>query len=153
MGLSFICRLACDANHSTQSLLGGRGGCKEIARLPQRAATSADASSSGRRKTPNGSRDHRIVGQVAVGDEDVIQTCPACGCADGASATIYGRDTVRYASCNRFCYNAPRAETGREPRSLRTRPAIKVSQRARIAATAAADPVVAATDRCRMRLR
>ena len=36
--------------------------------------TNADASSSGRRKTPNRSRDHRIVGKVAVGDEDAIQT-------------------------------------------------------------------------------
>ena len=36
--------------------------------------TNADASSSGRRKAPNTSRDHRIVGKIAVGDEDVIQT-------------------------------------------------------------------------------
>src|SRR6476646_4246593 len=68
MGLVYICRLAGDANHSTQSLLGGRRGCKEIARLCQRPPnpTNADASSSG--------RDHRIVGNVAVGDEDAIQT-------------------------------------------------------------------------------
>jgi hypothetical protein len=76
MGLVFICRLAGDADHSTQSLLGGRGGCKEIARSPQRPPnpTNAEASSSGRRKLDNRSRDHRIVGKVAVGDEDAIQT-------------------------------------------------------------------------------
>src|SRR5271166_232180 len=38
MRLLFICRLACDADHSTQSLVGRRGGCKTIARLPRRLA-------------------------------------------------------------------------------------------------------------------
>lgn len=46
--------------------------------------------------------------------------------------TVNGQDNVRCADCARFCYNAPRHETDREPRTLRTRPEISVSQRARI---------------------
>jgi 5-methylcytosine-specific restriction endonuclease McrA len=46
--------------------------------------------------------------------------------------TVGSQDTVRCAACNRHCYNAPRSETGRPTRSLRTRPTIKPSQRARI---------------------
>jgi 5-methylcytosine-specific restriction endonuclease McrA len=59
-------------------------------------------------------------------------SCPRCGCDDGLLATVGGQDTVRCAECNRFHYNAPRSETGRETRSLRTRPDIRPSQRARI---------------------
>jgi 5-methylcytosine-specific restriction endonuclease McrA len=58
--------------------------------------------------------------------------CPDCGCTDGTIATVNGQDTVRCAECRRFCYNAPRTETGRPRRSLRSRPEIKPSQRARI---------------------
>jgi 5-methylcytosine-specific restriction endonuclease McrA len=60
--------------------------------------------------------------------------CPRCGGDDGNVATVNGQDTVRCAECNQFCYNAPRSETGREARSLRTRPNIRPSQRARILA-------------------
>jgi hypothetical protein len=48
MRLLFICRLACDADHSTQSLVGRRGGCKTIARLPRRLAVSVHAARTGR---------------------------------------------------------------------------------------------------------
>ena len=58
--------------------------------------------------------------------------CPRCGCTDGTITTKGGQDTVRCAQCDRYCYNAPRRETGREPRVLRTRPQIRPSQRARI---------------------
>jgi 5-methylcytosine-specific restriction endonuclease McrA len=58
--------------------------------------------------------------------------CPGCGCAHGTITTKNGQDTVRCAECARYCYNAPRTETGREPRSLRTRPTIRPSQRTRI---------------------
>jgi 5-methylcytosine-specific restriction endonuclease McrA len=58
--------------------------------------------------------------------------CARCGCLDGAIATKNGQDTVRCADCNRYCYNAPRTETGRPRRSLRTRPDISPSQRTRI---------------------
>jgi hypothetical protein len=78
MGLVFICRLAGDANHSTQSLLGGRGGCKEIARLPQRRQTPP-------MRTPVHLVDERpLIGRATIGfsasspwaggDEDAIQT-------------------------------------------------------------------------------
>lgn len=58
--------------------------------------------------------------------------CPGCGCRDGYIRTRGGQDTVRCSACDRYCYNAPRSETGRETRSLRTRPTISPSQRARI---------------------
>lgn len=58
--------------------------------------------------------------------------CPRCACLDGIVTTKNGQDTVRCAECDRFCYNAPRSETGRETRSLRTRPTIRPSQRTRI---------------------
>lgn len=58
--------------------------------------------------------------------------CPDCGCTWGIIHTNNGQDTVRCHGCNRFCYNAPKWETKREPRSLQTRPNISVSQRARI---------------------
>ena len=58
--------------------------------------------------------------------------CPDCGGRDGIVSTVNGQDTVRCADCARFCYNAPRHETGREPRTLGTRSEISVSQRARI---------------------
>jgi 5-methylcytosine-specific restriction endonuclease McrA len=58
--------------------------------------------------------------------------CPRCGCIDGIITTKNGQDTVRWAECDRFCYNAPRSETGRDPRSLRSRPQIRPSQRVRI---------------------
>ena len=55
-----------------------------------------------------------------------------CGCLDGIITTKHGQDTVWCAECDRFCYNAPRSETGRDARSLRTRPTIRPSQRTRI---------------------
>jgi 5-methylcytosine-specific restriction endonuclease McrA len=58
--------------------------------------------------------------------------CADCGSTDGAITTVNGQDTVRCAHCHRFCYNAPRTETGREQRTLRTRPQMPASQRARI---------------------
>jgi 5-methylcytosine-specific restriction endonuclease McrA len=60
------------------------------------------------------------------------EPCPRCGCGDGTVAMVNGQDTVRCAECERFCYNAPRTETGRPRRSLRTRPQVSPGQRARI---------------------
>jgi 5-methylcytosine-specific restriction endonuclease McrA len=59
--------------------------------------------------------------------------CSGCGCLDGIIVTKNGQDTVRCAECDQYAgYNAPRSETGRARRSLRTRPTIRPSQRARI---------------------
>lgn len=58
--------------------------------------------------------------------------CRNCGCTNGILACVGGQDTVRCADCGRHAYNAPRTETGRPRRSLRTRPNISPSQRARI---------------------
>ena len=72
------------------------------------------------------------VGQQPPGHTQMRAPCPDCGCLDGTITPKNGQDTVRCARCERYCYNAPRTETGREPRSLRTRPTIRPSQRARI---------------------
>jgi 5-methylcytosine-specific restriction endonuclease McrA len=58
--------------------------------------------------------------------------CPGCGSPAGHIQPRNGQDCVFCAGCGQFCYNAPRAETGREIRSLRSRPDIKPSKRARI---------------------
>lgn len=59
--------------------------------------------------------------------------CPTCGCTDGVRRMSGQQDTVRCARCDRFCYNAPRTETGMKPRSVQsTHEAIKPQQRARI---------------------
>lgn len=60
------------------------------------------------------------------------EPCPACGCPDGTITTRGGQDAVRCAECQRYCYNAPRSETGRERRTLSTRPDIRPGQRSRI---------------------
>jgi len=51
--------------------------------------------------------------------------CPDCGAPDGVIKTVNGQDTVRCACCKRFCYNAPKSETGRAVRSLSQRRNIK----------------------------
>jgi 5-methylcytosine-specific restriction endonuclease McrA len=59
--------------------------------------------------------------------------CRDCGCPDGVVITKGGQDTVRCSQCDRYAgYNAPRIETGRPRRSLRSRPQISPSQRSRI---------------------
>lgn len=60
--------------------------------------------------------------------------CPRCGSTAGRIETRNGQDCIFCLDCGKFCYNAPRAETGREVRSIRTRPDLKPSQRARILA-------------------
>lgn len=59
--------------------------------------------------------------------------CPKCGHDRGKITERSGQDVVRCLSCDRHCYNAPRTETGREPRTTTTvHAAIKPKQRARI---------------------
>jgi len=55
-----------------------------------------------------------------------------CGSSEGRVETRNSQDCVFCAGCGRFQYNAPKVETGRAVRSLRTRPDIKPSQRSRI---------------------
>jgi hypothetical protein len=66
------------------------------------------------------------------GAHPMREPCPRCGCPDGTITTRNGQDTVRCARCHRHCYNAPRSETGRERRSLSTRPDVRPRQRSRI---------------------
>lgn len=60
------------------------------------------------------------------------EPCPGCGCLYGNITPKNGQDVVRCADCVGFCYNQPRHESGREPRSLRTRPTIRPRQRAKV---------------------
>lgn len=67
-------------------------------------------------------------------DHHQLRAACKCGSTDGTIATVNGQDTVRCARCNRYCYNAPRLETGRPRRSVRSRPTLSPSQRHRILA-------------------
>lgn len=58
--------------------------------------------------------------------------CGVCEGVEGHVETTNGQDVVRCAFCGKYQYCRPRAESGREVRSLRTRPAMKPSTRARI---------------------
>lgn len=60
------------------------------------------------------------------------EPCKHCGGTEGRLDTRNGQDCVFCIGCNRLSYNAPRAETGREVRRLRTRPDVKPGVRARI---------------------
>lgn len=66
---------------------------------------------------------------------EMRKPCPGCGGTVGFLTEVSGQDTVRCRACNRFCYNAPRTETGREARSVSTiHNGIRPGQRARILA-------------------
>lgn len=59
--------------------------------------------------------------------------CGYCGCEDGRIQERGSQDCVYCFGCDRFQYNAPRAETGKPVRSVTSnRAGIKPSQRARI---------------------
>lgn len=51
---------------------------------------------------------------------------------DGVLSYVNGQDVVRCTRCERQCYNAPRTETGKPQRVIRTRPGLKPGQRERI---------------------
>lgn len=56
-----------------------------------------------------------------------------CGSITGRIIERNGQDTVRCLACNAYCYCAPRTETGRAVRSVRTvHKGIRPSDRARI---------------------
>lgn len=65
---------------------------------------------------------------------EMRQPCSAEGCGStvGVLATKGGQDTVRCAVCDKFAYNAPRAETGRSVRRLSDRTSIPVSRQYRV---------------------
>ena len=58
--------------------------------------------------------------------------CRVCGWTEGKRDDRNGQACIFCVSCGSFAYNAPKSETGESQRSLRTRPDIKPSQRARI---------------------
>lgn len=58
--------------------------------------------------------------------------CGACGSKDGYVTETNGQDVVRCLYCNQWAYNQPKSESGKPQRSVRTRPEIKPSTKARI---------------------
>lgn len=62
---------------------------------------------------------------------DLRSACQ-CGSVTGTITTRSNQDVVHCDDCGRYQYCAPRSETGRAVRSLRTRATMKPSKRARI---------------------
>lgn len=61
------------------------------------------------------------------------QPCRHCGCARGRIEARGGQDCVFCLDCDKFLYNAPRTETGKEQRTVTTiHNGIKPKQRTRI---------------------
>jgi len=71
------------------------------------------------------------------------EPCRHCGCVTGWLETRNGQDCVFCEKCRRLCYNAPKTETGRSPRTVTTvHNGIKSACRARI--------ILRATGRCEL---
>lgn len=68
----------------------------------------------------------------ALGEEFEMRKPCVCGGTMGYSVDKSGQEVVRCAGCDAWCYNRPKAESGRTQRSVRSRPEIKPSQRYRI---------------------
>jgi 5-methylcytosine-specific restriction endonuclease McrA len=65
------------------------------------------------------------------------EPCRGCGHEFGKVTETGAQDVVRCSDCNRFCYNAPRTETGKKVRTVQTvHEAIKPKLRARVIAGA-----------------
>lgn len=60
--------------------------------------------------------------------------CSSCGSTKGLLTERGTQDTVFCASCNTFQYNAPRAETGKPVRHVKTRETLDIQVRARVLA-------------------
>lgn len=65
------------------------------------------------------------------------EPCPYClkeGTANmnGTMTTSNGQDVVRCNNCGRHCYNAPRSETGKPQRKIKSREDLSFGQRERI---------------------
>jgi hypothetical protein len=80
---------------------------------------------------------------VAAKSHALRDPCSACGGMDGKIVERGAQDCVYCAGCERFQYNAPRAETGKPVRHVKTREQISPSQRARIL-------IVRANGRCEL---
>jgi 5-methylcytosine-specific restriction endonuclease McrA len=63
---------------------------------------------------------------------EMREHCKKCGGTDGYIVTKGGQDVVFCTPCSRYVYCAPRVETGRDVRSISTRPNLKPSVRYRI---------------------
>lgn len=69
--------------------------------------------------------------------------CAKCGCENGSITERGAQDVVRCAACQAFQYNAPRTETGKAVRTVKTvHDAIKPKTRARV--------LMRATGRCEL---
>lgn len=55
--------------------------------------------------------------------------CPDCECEFGVVREVGFQDTVRCRDCGKFQYNAPRLETGKPQRHIKTRENIKLAIR------------------------
>lgn len=60
------------------------------------------------------------------------EPCRACGSMRGTVEEKSGQDVTRCADCAAWVYNRPKAESGKEIRSVRTRPTLKPSVRWRV---------------------
>src|SRR5258708_6457345 len=69
---------------------------------------------------------------MMTADRTMRAPCPRCGECLGRIETRNGQDCVFCQKCGKFCYNAPRAETGREVRSLSTRADVPPGKRSRV---------------------
>lgn len=58
--------------------------------------------------------------------------CAHCGHTKGIVTERNGQDVVRCIACGTHCYNRPKTESGKPQRSVRTRPDIDPSTKARI---------------------
>jgi hypothetical protein len=68
-----------------------------------------------------------------VGEPYVMRSpCPKCGNTGGRIEERGSQDVVRCIACDAYCYCAPKAETGKPQRHVRSREAISPKQRARI---------------------
>lgn len=68
------------------------------------------------------------------GHHPLRKPCHQCGGEKGKIIEKGAQDTVRCLGCNTFQYNAPRAETGKEVRHVKTRELLKPGFRAEILA-------------------
>lgn len=51
---------------------------------------------------------------------ELREKCKYCGCSSGSITTKNGQDCVYCDNCGKWLYNAPKTETGREVRTLKT---------------------------------